>query len=1335
MKREPSQRTQRSAGAKRVALSPLRSLKASVVCILIGGCLAAAAQETKPPEEGGTIRGTVLGAGERPLGGASVQVSGNGVKVPGVLTDDDGIFEVKVSKKGSYAIRIQADGYQPLRTSVQVDLPQQFVTPTIRMTAAQLLIQVYGASGGGAIQPLVGVALVLTPHEESGESVSGSTNSAGSAYFNNLRVGTSYTITATLIGYEPATAEALIVASKTAERDILLSKGSSIPVARSKQQYGAKDLPSDEVRCVFQDDTGYLWFATDRGVARFDGTNFELSSMPGSDLAALDGKDIRSVAQFEGAIWFGGTSGLWRYGNGKLTTVPDFKDRIVSGIALDQVGDAWVAASDGLYRVVDGKPSRVAVGAFSAVDDDAMDGSLWAVGGETPGLWHVVGGALQPAEFAMAPALSGKPVTSVRRTRSGELLLGTTGGIYRLAEGTPETFLNDEPVGLVTAIAEDIRGNVWIATDKGAITYDARRRVSSVEFIGERVSDLTNDREGNLWFATEKGVVRRDLYSFVPIRQVDGLISNNVSWIFADRTATGAPELWFATGSPGGVQRLSENGRFEPFVGIDPKALVHHIARDRDGSMWFATSVGVFRRVGDVTEEVSKEPAMWLAQTSDGQVWVATEAGVRVFNGKTLDPVADLQRYAPTRVFAIEDALWLATESGAVRYVPASRRVEAIDVSRGVQGEEVRWIAADNAGHVWLATDTGGAEVLDARTLEKVESNAGVASGTDARALMLDADGFMWIGSAEGTVRKVGFYEGGVVETTFTTEQGIAGQLVNAIVQDTTGTIWFATAGGATQHLPSRTLPTIVPRIEVDGRPFDSNGIVPAGQHTIRFLFHGITMLGDVRYLYRLDSEPAWQLLPARQEFEREVSFTDLPAGEHTFELRALNRDLYGVDAPPATIRLRIDVHIWNKWWFYGLGMLTVIGLGAGTGIVYRYKTREYVLPPELKHYVPIEPNPYIVGNPIRSESMFFGREDDFRYVRTKLEGASQGAVVVLCGDRRTGKSSILYQILNGRLGARFIPVFVDLQEMVVANDREFFRRLARLVAEAVHMERAEIGRFGLDDERLNPYHQFVDFLDEVLGRLEDRTLLLLVDEYELLESKVEEGRLDSEIFLFLAGLIDGKERLSMVFTGSRRLEERDRRYWREMLRRSLFRKIGFLSTNDARRLITEPVSSKVVFGRGVVDRIVRLTAGQPFYAQVICQTAVDYLNEHERNALAMADLDRVIAEIIDHPLPQMIYFWDALSGDEKVVASLLAAQLETMGEYGWASAADLVALVNREKAPVDLSENTIHLTLEELFRTEVLEKSPFEAYRFRIDLLRVWIRRSHSIWQVLKAP
>jgi len=51
----------------------------------------------------------------------------------------------------------------------------------------------------------------------------------------------------------------------------------------------------------------------------------------------------------------------------------------------------------------------------------------------------------------------------------------------------------------------------------------------------------------------------------------------------------------------------------------------------------------------------------------------------------------------------------------------------------------------------------------------------------------------------------------------------------------------------------------------------------------------------------------------------------------------------------------------------------------------------------------------------------------------------------------------------------------------------------------------------------------------------------------------------------------------------------------------------------------------------------------------------------------------------------------------------------------------------------VNLSENTIRLTLEEMFRRELLEKESGDGFRFKIDLFRLWIRRSHSIWQVVK--
>jgi len=347
------------------------------------------------------------------------------------------------------------------------------------------------------------------------------------------------------------------------------------------------------------------------------------------------------------------------------------------------------------------------------------------------------------------------------------------------------------------------------------------------------------------------------------------------------------------------------------------------------------------------------------------------------------------------------------------------------------------------------------------------------------------------------------------------------------------------------------------------------------------------------------------------------------------------------------------------------------------------------------------------------------------------------------------------------------VPVFVDLQEMVVASDAELFARMTRLIAEAV--TRANNPQHPLEsgggvaleekDAKLpvvagsparlvagagtvrplvapgfdggNPYPLFLDFLDEALHALGDRTLLILMDEYELMEGKVDEGKLSPELFTFLAGLMDNKERLALIFTGSRRLEERDKKYWRELLRRSLFRKVGFLSENDAVRLITEPVEGRVVYGRGVVDVISRLTAGQPFYAQMVCQNTVDYLNQHEQNWVTLADLTHVIADIIDNPLPQMIYTWDALSDDEKIVLSLLAETLPDGIDYS--AAGRLRSSVEAGQYPVNLSEHTIRLTLEEMFRRELLDKDAGDGFRFKIDLFRLWIRRSHSIWQVVK--
>jgi hypothetical protein len=263
-----------------------------------------------------------------------------------------------------------------------------------------------------------------------------------------------------------------------------------------------------------------------------------------------------------------------------------------------------------------------------------------------------------------------------------------------------------------------------------------------------------------------------------------------------------------------------------------------------------------------------------------------------------------------------------------------------------------------------------------------------------------------------------------------------------------------------------------------------------------------------------------------------------------------------------------------------------------------------------------------------------------------------------------------------------------------------------------------------------NVYDQVRDFVSRALRQIGDRQMVWLVDEYELLEHKIEEGKLSRDLLPFLATLLDRYERLSFVFTGSRRLEDRDKRLWRDLLRHSLFRKVSYLTPNDTRRLITEPIKERVVYGRGVVESIIRLTAGQPFYTQVICQNIVDFLNEQKRHYVLGTDVMTIVEEVINNPLPQMIYFWEALSDDEKLVLALMADTLADAQDV--VSASRLTARITECNYPVTLSETTIRLTLEELFRREMLEKYGTDAFAYRVDLLRHWIRRSHSVWQVV---
>jgi hypothetical protein len=381
--------------------------------------------------------------------------------------------------------------------------------------------------------------------------------------------------------------------------------------------------------------------------------------------------------------------------------------------------------------------------------------------------------------------------------------------------------------------------------------------------------------------------------------------------------------------------------------------------------------------------------------------------------------------------------------------------------------------------------------------------------------------------------------------------------------------------------------------------------------------------------------------------------------------------------------------------------------------------------------FTPISPNPFIVGNPVRDRSMFFGREAEFALVRKRFEHQMRGGLFVFCGERRSGKTSILFQIVDRRLGDAFIPVLIDMQSMAAGSEIEFLSKVAGEILNALGSA-AGVARPPQFVAGTNPSASFLEFIRGVLAAMPGKKLILLFDEYELFENKIDAGTLDRDVLNVLASLMEHQS-VFLIFTGSQHLEERRRDYW-SILGKSIYRQISYLEHDDAIKLVREPVVGRVQYESGAVELIYRLAAGQPFYTQAICQNLVDQLNEREVNVATLEAVGSVVATLIDNPLPQMIFLWDGLERDEKLVLALLAETLED--DEAFATVAGIQQTVRRHDYPLDLSTARIATALEKLFKSEMALRSDETTppgYAFRMDVWRLWIRRQHSVWQVIR--
>jgi hypothetical protein len=372
-----------------------------------------------------------------------------------------------------------------------------------------------------------------------------------------------------------------------------------------------------------------------------------------------------------------------------------------------------------------------------------------------------------------------------------------------------------------------------------------------------------------------------------------------------------------------------------------------------------------------------------------------------------------------------------------------------------------------------------------------------------------------------------------------------------------------------------------------------------------------------------------------------------------------------------------------------------------------------------------IRPNPYIVGNPIRDPKMFFGRKRALAYARERLEAEGVGVALVFCGDRRSGKTSILCQLQGGSLGEDFRPVMVDLQALAAsASEADFYEGLFFEIQEGVK----EAESLEMSSE-LSPAQGFRQALDRLQDRLAGRRLVLLLDEYETLDELLLSGRVPESTVTILASLLEGYPPVSLVLSGSRPLSEARGDVWTPLINRALYRKVGFLHREEAEALVTRPLEGLVEFEFGVVDRVLALTAGHPYYTQIICQNLVDHLNRARRNVADLHDLASVTAEVLADPPPQMTYFWNReLEDRERLFLALLAEEIPEEG--GMASPLRLLHGARERKLPLELTADLLDQMIRHFESVRFLKLGGGDV-GFEMDLFRLHVREAHPVYQM----
>lgn len=711
-------------------------------------------------------------------------------------------------------------------------------------------------------------------------------------------------------------------------------------------------LPSSEVYRVDQDANGYMWFATDNGVSKFNGYNFVNYTV---NDGLTDNAIISFYNDYSGRRWcITLNSNLCYFEDGKIQTYT-YNDTIRKYLEGATIISFATDSNDAIYcgSRYHGILRIDANGTATHFKDGYGEGRL---------ILNIEGDLVYASLESASPYSHEMVVTIIEDTvstfqlqkntgKSGTMRGCSIGNGYAMSTGEQIYFLRNDGTqhSYSTSVVNFLKydeGVLWVGSYKNGIqlmsVHDSSIFVFDHFLVNQSITDYKKDAAGGVWFSTISDGVFYTPNLNVRIHPLDNIVKDDEH---ISSIATDGQVVYLGMGN--GQLVAMDDKYVATMLNPNPSPEVAVIFFDEYSRTIyadiedFAANFEIIEQVNIGATKLSSIGITFnaICVSSDSSVWMGNHRGVFQYRNSEL-VFSSIETNPVTRIHALlEDhtgRLLIATAEGI--FVLEDELFQPLVVNNETIDYRVDELCLYGRGTM-LGTRSQGLLYWDAGGIQNLTTEDELPSNTITS--LFNKNDTLWIGTDNGVCRLTSVDKHWQFVTINKSHGLLSNEINDLIIHN--DRLWLATNKGlCSVETDAINKVQPLPKVYVTGLSINyrdtipDSYVLPHSYNTFEFSFVGIhySIAGEVTYRYRLVGlDTSWTY-----GMNTNAIFRSLVPGTYKFQVEAMNENGIWTNGGPE-YELIILPPYWQTWWFRSGIFLLIVAFIA---LFFRIKVLTY---------------------------------------------------------------------------------------------------------------------------------------------------------------------------------------------------------------------------------------------------------------------------------------------------------------------------------------------------------------------------------------------------------